>query len=66
MMPDSALIGEIMFFAYGFALVEEYGAKMQTTFMRCSEQLSSQVCPSSKQSRTVLLGLQLKFCGLYT
>eukprot|EP00606_Chrysophyceae_sp_TOSAG23-5_P000662 GSChrysophyteH2.ASY1.ANO1.84.1 assembled CDS len=42
MVPDYALIGEIMFFAYGFELAKECGAKMVTTFKLCSEQLSSQ------------------------
>ena len=43
MVPDYALIGEIMFFAYGFAQAKECGAKMVTTFKLCSEQLSAQV-----------------------
>ncbi|GMH70086.1 hypothetical protein TrRE_jg13191 [Triparma retinervis] len=42
MVPDYALIGEIMFFAFGFELAKECGAKMVTTFKLCSEQLSSQ------------------------
>ncbi|CAM9918136.1 unnamed protein product, partial [Choristocarpus tenellus] len=42
MVPDYALIGEIMFFAYGFAKAKECGAKMVTTFKLCSEQLSAQ------------------------
>ncbi|CAM9640348.1 unnamed protein product, partial [Ectocarpus fasciculatus] len=42
MVPDYALIGEIMFFAYGFAQAKECGAKMVTTFKLCSEQLSAQ------------------------
>lgn len=42
MVPDYALIGEIMFFAYGFAYAKILGAKMVTTFKLCSEQLSSQ------------------------
>jgi dynein heavy chain len=42
MVPDYALIGEIMFFAYGFELSKQAGAKMVTTFKLCSEQLSSQ------------------------
>ena len=42
MVPDYALIGEIMFFAYGFEFARECGAKMVTTFKLCSEQLSSQ------------------------
>ena len=42
MVPDYALIGEIMFFAYGFEFGKECGAKMVTTFKLCSEQLSAQ------------------------
>ena len=42
MVPDYALIGEIMFFAYGFEYAKELGAKMVTTFKLCSEQLSFQ------------------------
>ncbi|KAG5177491.1 dynein heavy chain and region D6 of dynein motor-domain-containing protein [Tribonema minus] len=42
MVPDYALIGEIMFFAYGFSHAKACGAKMVTTFKLCSEQLSSQ------------------------
>jgi len=42
MVPDYALIGEIMFFAYGFGIARECGAKMVTTFKLCSEQCSSQ------------------------
>ena len=42
MVPDYALIGEIMFFAFGFTYGKECGAKMVTTFKLCSEQLSSQ------------------------
>uniref|UniRef100_K3W9Z0 AAA+ ATPase domain-containing protein n=1 Tax=Globisporangium ultimum (strain ATCC 200006 / CBS 805.95 / DAOM BR144) TaxID=431595 RepID=K3W9Z0_GLOUD len=42
MVPDYAMIGEIMFFAYGYEKAKECGAKMVTTFKLCSEQLSSQ------------------------
>merc|ERR1719478_1529598 len=42
MVPDYALIGEIMFFAYGFEIGRLCGSKMVTTFKLCSEQLSSQ------------------------
>ena len=42
MVPDYALIGEIMFFAYGFEYAKQCGAKMVTTFKLCSEQLSAQ------------------------
>ncbi|KAF0747202.1 hypothetical protein AaE_007819, partial [Aphanomyces astaci] len=42
MVPDYAMIGEIMFFAYGYEKAKECGAKMVTTFKLCSEQLSAQ------------------------
>ncbi len=42
MVPDYALIGEIMFFAFGFEKAKLCGAKMVTTFKLCSEQLSLQ------------------------
>jgi dynein heavy chain len=42
MVPDYALIGEIMLFAFGFEKAKECGAKMVSTFTLCSEQLSSQ------------------------
>jgi dynein heavy chain len=42
MVPDYALIGEIMFFAYGFGIARECGNKMVGTFKLCSEQCSSQ------------------------
>lgn len=51
MVPDYALIGEIMFFAYGFAQAKECGAKMVTTFKLCSEQLSAQVFAGRSQIR---------------
>ena len=42
MVPDYALIGEIMLLAFGFEIAKECGAKMVSTFVLCSEQLSSQ------------------------
>jgi len=42
MVPDYALIGEIMFFSYGFLKGKVCGKKMVATFKLCSEQLSSQ------------------------
>ena len=42
MVPDYALIGEIMLIAFGFTAAKECGAKMVSTFGLCSEQLSSQ------------------------
>ena len=42
MVPDYALIGEIMLIAFGFSKAKECGAKMVSTFTLCSEQLSNQ------------------------
>ena len=44
MVPDYALIGEIMFYAYGFTDAKVLAKKMVTTFTLSSEQFSSQTC----------------------